>query len=68
MPEDNRGRNDLVLAPNEFAYIADETKGNVDVYVGPFKTSLANTDQPVIFDSKTKRFRSVTLEQCVQTK
>jgi len=67
MPEDNRGRNDLVLAPNEFAYIADETKGNVDVYVGPFKTSLANTDQPVIFDSKTKRFRSVTLEQCVQT-
>ncbi|HUU87615.1 MAG TPA: hypothetical protein VMX17_07655, partial [Candidatus Glassbacteria bacterium] len=68
MPEDDRrGRNDLVLAPNEFAYIADETKGNVDVYVGPFKTSLANTDQPVIFDNATKRFRRVTLEHCTQT-
>ncbi len=37
---------DLVLAPNEFAFISDETKGNINVYVGPHKTSLANTDQP----------------------
>jgi major vault protein len=61
---DDRGRaaKDLVLAPNEFAYISDETKGNVDVYVGPHKTSLANTDQPVLFDEEQKKFLPVALE------
>jgi len=68
MAEEDRRRNerDLILAPNEFAYILDETKGNVDVYVGSHKTSLANTDQPVIFDPKLKSFRRVSLEQSIQ--
>ena len=68
MSEDERRRNerDLVLAPNEFAYILDETKGNVDVYVGSHKTSLANTDQPVIFEPKIKSFRRVSLEASIQ--
>jgi major vault protein len=56
---------DLVLAPNEYAFISDETKGNINVYVGPHKTSLANTDQPVVFDYATKRFKRVTLEQAI---
>jgi major vault protein len=59
-----RGRErDLILAPNEFAYILDETKGNVINYVGPHKTSLANTDQPVTFNHKTKRFMRCNLEE-----
>lgn len=63
-----RGRErDLVLAPNEFAFISDETKGNVDVYTGPHKTSLANTDQPVIFSERTKRFERRNLEEAIQT-
>jgi major vault protein len=63
----DRGRErDLVLAPNEFAFISDETKGNINVYVGPHKTSLANTDQPVIFNYESKRFARVTLEQAIQ--
>ena len=63
----DRGRErDLVLAPNEFAFILDETKGNINVYVGPHKTSLANTDVPVIFDSATKRFERKTLDQAIQ--
>lgn len=53
---------DLVLAPNEFAFISDQTKGNINVYVGPYKTSLANTDQPVFFNKATKRFEDCTLE------
>jgi major vault protein len=53
---------DLVLAPNEYAFIADETKGNINAYVGPYKTSLANTDQPVVFNAKTKRFEKCSLE------
>jgi major vault protein len=58
---------DLVLAPNEYAFISDQTKGNINVYVGPYKTSLANTDKPVIFDEKTKRFLICNLETAIQT-
>ena len=47
---------ELVLAPNEYAYVLDTTKGHINCYVGPNKTSLAQTDQPVIFDEVTKRF------------
>jgi major vault protein len=57
---------DLILAPNEYAYILDETKGNVINYVGPHKTSLANTDQPVIFNHKSKQFERCNLEQAIR--
>jgi len=65
MAEERSGR-DLVLAPNEFAFILDETKGNVTVYVGSNKTSLANTDKPVIFNEKTKLFERCDLNRAVQ--
>ena len=67
MPEQRRNERDLVLAPNEFAFISDATKGNINVYVGPYKTSLADTDQPVVFNSKTKRFQQRSLQDAVQT-
>ena len=54
---------DLVLAPNEFAFISDQTKGNINVYVGPYKTSLANTDQPVLFEQNSKCFEDCSLEE-----
>ncbi|MCA9693397.1 MAG: hypothetical protein KC636_27625, partial [Myxococcales bacterium] len=64
----DRGRErDLVLAPNEFAFISDETKGNINVYVGPHKTSLANTDQPVVFDPGSKKFVRTSLDEATQT-
>lgn len=65
MPEERRER-DLILAPNEYAFILDETKGNVVNYVGPHKTSLANTDQPVVFNPKSKRFERCNLERAIQ--
>ncbi len=64
--DDSRRERDLILAPNEYAFILDETKGNVINYVGPHKTSLANTDQPVVFNSQNKRFARCTLEQAIQ--
>jgi major vault protein len=68
MSERERGRErDLVLAPNEYAFIADETKGNINAYVGPYKTSLANTDQPVAFNATTKRFEKCSLELATQS-
>ena len=47
---------DLVLAPNEYAYVLDDTKGNVSCWVGPSKTSLSQSDRLVVFDSKSKKF------------
>jgi major vault protein len=68
MTERDRARErDLVLAPNEYAFISDETKGNINAYVGPHKTSLANTDQPVVFNPATKRFERVTLEEAIHS-
>lgn len=63
---DHSRERDLVLAPNEYAFISDQTKGNINVYVGPFKTSLANTDQPVYFDEASKRFERCGLEQAIR--
>lgn len=64
--DDRRSERDLILAPNEHAFLLDETKGNVINYVGPHKTSLANTDQPVVFNAQTKRFETCTLQEAKQ--
>lgn len=63
---ENRRERDMILAPNEFAFISDETKGEVNVFVGPNKTSLAGTDRPVNFDTKTKRFVACDLQRATQ--
>jgi major vault protein len=47
---------DLVLAPGEFAFVLDTTKGLINTIVGPNKTSMSNTDQPVLWDKKLRRF------------
>lgn len=44
---------DLVLSPNEYSYVLDETKGNVACNVGPHKMSLSQSDTLVYFDTKT---------------
>ncbi len=58
---------DMILAPNEYAFISDETKGEVNCFVGPNKTSLAGTDRPVRFELKSKRFQSCDLASATQT-
>ena len=63
MSDLQRTERDLVLAPNEFAFIQSDTKGDVTCYVGPTKASLDNTDKPVIFDERTKTFRRVSLDE-----
>ncbi|MCB9796705.1 MAG: hypothetical protein H6741_28735 [Alphaproteobacteria bacterium] len=62
----DRRERELVLAPNEYAYVLDTTKGHINCYVGPNKTSLAQTDQPVIFDPEAQRFLYVELAEAVQ--
>lgn len=62
-----RRAQDMILAPNEYAFISDETKGEVNVFVGPNKQSLAGTDRCVVFDLKSKRFRPADLTSGIQT-
>ncbi len=62
-----RRERDMILAPNEYCFISDETKGEVNCFVGPNKTSLAGTDRPVRFELKSKRFQSCDLAAATQT-
>lgn len=59
---------DLVLAPNEYAFILDQTKGNIACNVGPHKMSLSQSDILVTFDKKTKKFiPCCSFEEAIQT-
>ena len=41
---------DILVGPNEYAYVQDLTKGNVILYVGPTKISLSNTERLIILE------------------
>ncbi len=60
-----RGR-DLVLAPGEFAFVLDTTKGHINVNVGPNKTSMSDTDQPVKWDPSARRFQRCDASEAIQ--
>src|SRR3989338_3213152 len=63
-PQQDAGRErDILLAPNEYAYVQDLTKGTIDLNVGPTKVSLSNTERLIEYDSNFKRF--VPLEERV---
>jgi major vault protein len=66
MPEP-RNSADLILAPGQFAFVLDTTKGVVNIHVGPTKQSLSNTDQPVLWDAGAGKFENVNLEVAVQS-
>lgn len=59
--------NDLVLAPNEYTFLQDTTVGTIDVIVGPFKKSLAGTDQPMMYDTETQKFIRTEISKAIQT-
>jgi major vault protein len=65
-PEGQLRERDLVLPANEYALILDQTKGHISVHTGPTKQSLSQTDQPVVYDEQTRRFRSCELGKSVQ--
>ena len=58
---------EMVLAPNEFTFVLDTTKGLITCYVGPHKPSLSSTDSPVFFNEQSKRFVPVDMNKAVQT-
>lgn len=56
-------KGDIVLAQNQYAFVQDDTKGLVQVLVGPSKQGLTSNDKPVIF--KDGKFVRVSLEAAV---
>ena len=67
--ENDYGRHDdqdLVVPPGQFAFLLDSTKGNVDVIVGPQKTSLSATDMPVFWDREEETFEPCSQSQAKQ--
>ena len=66
MPEIQGRERDFVLAPNEFVFIQDQTKGHISVYVGPHKNTLASTDSPIVYDRASRRFVQTDLQKAVQ--
>jgi major vault protein len=69
---DDRGRGgqrsgDLVLLLGTYAYVADSTKGRVSVCVGPYRTSLSETDQLVRWNSEQGQFVPADTGSAVNT-
>lgn len=58
---------DAVVAPGEYLYVLDTTKGKVDTIVGPSKISMSDTDQPVVWDKEKRRFARVERDRAIQT-
>lgn len=58
---------DLVLNPNEFAYVLDKTKGLISCVVGSYKMSLSTSDSLVVFNEKTKKFEEAGFDRAITT-
>ncbi len=52
---------DLTLAPNEYAFVMDTTKGVVQTCVGPLVHTISGNDQPVRWNPGTSKF-----DRCAQ--
>jgi len=64
--DDRNSKRDLVLAPSEYAYMQDVTKGIVKTYTGPTVINPTAQERPVLFNQATKLFEPCSLEQAVQ--
>lgn len=64
--DDRNTKRDLVLAPSEYAYMQDVTKGIVKIYTGPTVINPTAQERPVWFDPETKQFAPCALEEAVQ--
>lgn len=57
------GNRDLVIPPNTYAYVLATTTGKINVWTGPSKTSLSETDRLVIWTGA--RFDETNMERAV---
>jgi major vault protein len=64
--DERNSKRDLVLAPSEYAYMQDVTKGIVKTYTGPTVINPTAQERPVVFNPQNKLFEPCPLEQAVQ--
>ncbi len=64
--DERNPKRDLVLAPSEYAYMQDVTKGIVKTYTGPTVINPTAQERPVVFDPAKKLFEPCPLEDAVQ--
>src|SRR5262245_42973287 len=64
--DDRQSKRDLVLAPGEYAYMQDVTKGVIKTYTGPTVINPTAQERPVVFDHDERRFVGCSLEDAVQ--
>ncbi len=64
--DERNSKRDLVLAPSEYAYMQDVTKGIVKTYTGPTVINPTAQERPVVFNAAHKLFEPCPLEQAVQ--
>lgn len=67
MSELNQRETDLVLNPNEYAYVLDKTKGLISCVVGSYKMSLSTSDELVRFNEETKKFEKCDFKDAITT-
>lgn len=58
-------KRDLVLAPQQYAFLQDETRGQIKTYVGPMVINQTGQDRPVRYDHANKSYQRVSLETAV---
>lgn len=64
---DRRTKQDLVLAPWQYAFLQDTTNGQIKTHTGPTSVPLSAQDVPVVYDPKTGTFgRMVNMEDAVK--
>jgi major vault protein len=68
MADNNRNSRDLAITEGRYALVLDRTKGHVETLTGPHKSSLADTQTPIIFspDSKAGYYECDTPQDAVQ--
>jgi major vault protein len=64
--DERNNKRDLVLAPGEYAYMQDVTKGVVKTYTGPTVINPTAQERPIVFDEETSRFVPCSLDEAVQ--
>lgn len=65
MAADPRSQQDLVLAPGEYVFALDTTKGTVSVLVGPYQQGISGNATPVMW-SGNQFTRRATYEEVIQ--
>jgi major vault protein len=64
--DERNNKRDLVLAPGEYAYMQDVTKGVVKTYTGPTVINPTAQERPIIYDEEAARFVPCSLDEAVQ--